>query len=92
MRRLLTFILIAALTLKRIDDAKEAVNSAKNLSAQEKREHLATIEPARENFLRNADGLDRLLFERKQENRWHRIHGPGAAPRPWQPLTTEARP
>jgi hypothetical protein len=56
-------------TLKRIDDAKEAVNSAKNLSANEKRDRLATIEHARENLLRNADGLDSLLFKRKQENR-----------------------
>ena len=80
-------------TLKRMDDAKEAVNSAKNLSAEEKREHLATIEHARENLLKNADGLDRVLFERKQENRWHRMHGPDT-PRPgaWQRLTTEARP
>ena len=81
-------------TLKRMDDAKEAVNSAKNLSAEEKREHLATIEHARENLLKNADGLDRLLFERKQENRWHRMHGPGTAPQPgsWQRLSSEARP
>lgn len=56
-------------TLKRIDDAKEAIDSAKNLSAAEKAERLAPIEKARENLLRNADGIDALLFQREQENR-----------------------
>lgn len=56
-------------TLKRIDDAKDAVSSAKNLSAAEKSERLASIGKARENLLRNADGLDALLFKRKQEGR-----------------------
>jgi hypothetical protein len=56
-------------TLKRIDAAKEAVSSAKNLSAREKSERLAQIAKARENLLRNADGLDALLFKRKQEKR-----------------------
>ncbi|MGH9497348.1 MAG: hypothetical protein ACRD3B_20290, partial [Candidatus Sulfotelmatobacter sp.] len=58
-------------TLKRIDDAKETVNSAKNLSATEKSERIARIEHAKQNLLRNAEGLDRLLFERKQELRSH---------------------
>lgn len=56
-------------TLKRIDDAKEAVDSAKNLSAAEKAERLAPIEKARENLLRNADGIDSLLFQKERENR-----------------------
>jgi hypothetical protein len=56
-------------TLKRIDAAKDAVSDAKNLSAAEKSERLDQIAKARENLLRNADGLDALLFKRKQEGR-----------------------
>jgi hypothetical protein len=74
-------------TLKRMDDAKESVGSAKNLSAGEKRERLAQIDRSRQNLLRNADGLDRLLFERKQENRG-RITPLQATPR----LGIEAQP
>lgn len=62
-----------ATTLKRIDQAQEAVKSAKNLSAAEKTERLAPIKKARENLLRNADGIDSLLFQREQENR-SRVH------------------
>jgi hypothetical protein len=58
-----------ASTLKRIDQAKDAVSSAKNLNAEEKKARLTQIDKARENLVRNADGLDRLLFERKQEMR-----------------------
>lgn len=63
-------------TLKRIDEAKQAVTAAKNLSPAEKSARLARIEKARQNLLRNADGLDRLLFERKQENRLHVVIPP----------------
>jgi aspartate carbamoyltransferase catalytic subunit len=56
-------------TLKRMDDAKETLTSARNLSAAEKSAQMAQSDQARQNLLRNADGLDRLLFERKQENR-----------------------
>jgi hypothetical protein len=56
-------------TLKRMDDAKEAVIAAGNLSAAEKRDRLTQIEKARGNLLRNADGLDALLFKRKEEFR-----------------------
>jgi hypothetical protein len=68
-------------TLKRIDDAKETVTSTKNLSADEKRERTAQIDQARQNLLRNADGLDRLLFLRKQENRSRiPMNAPAASP------------
>jgi hypothetical protein len=69
-------------TLKRIDDAKEAVSSAKNLSTDEKRERLSTIEHSRQNLLRNADGLDSLLFKRKQESRSRERLTMSGQPRP----------
>jgi hypothetical protein len=56
-------------TLKRIDEAKAAVDSAKDLNPAQKSARMARIDRARQNLLRNADGLDRLLFERKKENR-----------------------
>jgi hypothetical protein len=57
-----------ASTLKRIDQAKDAASSA-NLTDTEKSARLARIAKARENLLRNADGLDSLLFNRKQQGR-----------------------
>jgi hypothetical protein len=56
-------------TLKRIDQAEESVRSAKNLRADERSKRLDRIDQARQNLLKNADGLDRLLFQRKQQNR-----------------------
>ncbi|HEV2386774.1 MAG TPA: hypothetical protein VGS20_05905 [Candidatus Acidoferrales bacterium] len=53
-----------ASTLKRIDAATETVKGARNLTAAEKAARLAQIQRARTNLLRNADGLDRLLFQR----------------------------
>ena len=64
-------------TLKRLDDAKESIDSAKTLTGAEKRERQAHLDHARQNLLRNADGLDRLLFERKQERRERaNVHSP----------------
>lgn len=69
-----------ASTLRRIDAATETVKGARNLSPAEKAARLAQIQQARTNLLRNADGLDRLLFER--------MRAPKPAPRspaPGQP-------
>jgi ddrB-like ParB superfamily domain len=68
-------------TLKRMDDAKDAVSAAENLSAAEKRDRLAQIEKARGNLLRNADGLDALLFKRKEEFRSRVSPVPASTPR-----------
>ncbi len=66
-------------TLQRLDDARATIGTAKNLSADEKRERLGQIDRARQNLLRNADGLDRLLFERKQQNRERAARPAGTA-------------
>jgi hypothetical protein len=49
--------------LKRLDEAEQAVRGSK-LTSDEKRERLGRIESARRQLLKNADGLDKLLFER----------------------------
>jgi hypothetical protein len=53
-------------TLKRMDEAKERIE-ASGLSADEKKARTATIDRARENLLQHADGLNNLLFERRQK-------------------------
>jgi hypothetical protein len=55
-------------TLNRIDQAKEAVEGGK-LSDAEKQNRLQAIEKARANVLAHADGLSRLLFERREKTR-----------------------
>jgi hypothetical protein len=49
--------------LKRLDEAERAVRSSK-LTPAEKRERLARIDRARRQLLQNADGLDKLLFQK----------------------------
>jgi hypothetical protein len=51
--------------LNRIDQAKEAVGASK-LSDSEKQSRLQAIEKARANLLTHADGLNKMLFERRQ--------------------------
>lgn len=52
-----------ATTLQQINAAEQRVKSAPKLSATEKQQHIAQMERAKQNLLRNADGLDRLLFQ-----------------------------
>jgi hypothetical protein len=52
--------------LNRIDQAKEAVGGSK-LSDAEKQSRLQAIEKARGNLLTHADGLNKMLFERRQK-------------------------
>ncbi|MFY9531447.1 MAG: hypothetical protein WBC04_12380 [Candidatus Acidiferrales bacterium] len=66
-----------ATALKRIDEVKEAVSQSKTLPREQKAARLQQIEHARQNLLRNADGLDSLLFQRKQE-----LRAKSLAPRP----------
>jgi hypothetical protein len=54
--------------LNRIDQAKEAVEGGK-LSDTEKQSRLQAIEKTRTNLLTHADGLSKLLFERRQKAR-----------------------
>jgi hypothetical protein len=53
-------------TLNRIDQAKEAVEGSK-LSDVDKQTRLQAIEKARGNLLSHADGMNKLLFERRQK-------------------------
>jgi hypothetical protein len=53
-------------TLKRMDETKERIK-ASGLSSEEKQKRIATVEQARENLLRHADGLNNLLFERREK-------------------------
>jgi hypothetical protein len=50
--------------LNRIDQAKQEVEGGK-LSDAEKQSRLQAIEKARANLLSHADGLNRMLFERR---------------------------
>jgi hypothetical protein len=59
--------------LKRLDEAERAVQSSK-LTSDEKRERLARIDRARRQLLQNADGLDKLLFQK--------MHRTATAPAP----------
>src|ERR1051326_2249867 len=52
--------------VKRMDEAKERIE-ASGLSADGKKMRIATIDKARENALRHADGLSNLLFERREK-------------------------
>jgi len=54
--------------LRRMDQAKEALKGSR-ASAAEKQSGLAAIEAARRRLLENADGLDRVLFQRHQQAR-----------------------
>jgi hypothetical protein len=53
-------------TLNRIDQAKEAVEGSK-LSDEDKQTRLQAIEKARGNLLSHADGMNKLLFDRRQK-------------------------
>ena len=57
-----------AATLKRMDEAKQRIE-ASGLSSEDKKLRSATIDKARENLLRHADGLNNLLFERRQKGK-----------------------
>jgi hypothetical protein len=57
-----------AATLKRMDEAKERIESS-GLSDADKQARTATIDKARENLLQHADGLNNLLFERRQKGK-----------------------
>jgi len=57
-----------ASVLHRVDQAKEAVSDSK-LSKEEKEQRLAEIEDARRNLLEHADGLNSLLFRRREQAR-----------------------
>jgi len=52
--------------LHRIDQTKESVENGK-LSDAEKQSRLQAIEKARANLLSHADGMNKLLFERRQK-------------------------
>jgi len=55
-------------TLKRMDETKQRIESS-GLSDSEKMARIANVEKARENLLQHADGLNNLLFERRQKSR-----------------------
>jgi|GEM_PF-6067428 hypothetical protein len=55
-------------TLKRMNEAKERIERS-GLSAEDKKARIATIDQARENLLQHADGLNNLLFERRQKGK-----------------------
>ncbi|MBZ5701019.1 MAG: hypothetical protein LAN84_04160 [Acidobacteriia bacterium] len=57
-----------AATLRRMDEAKQRIESS-GLSSEDKKSRTATIDKARENLLRHADGLNNLLFERRQRGK-----------------------
>jgi hypothetical protein len=66
-----------AATLKRMDEAKERIESS-GLSDADKKARTATIDKARENLLQHADGLNNLLFERRQKSKAaHGVADPG---------------
>ncbi|MGB6876128.1 MAG: hypothetical protein WBD87_08840 [Candidatus Acidiferrales bacterium] len=58
-----------ATTLQRINAAEQRVKSAPRLSGIEKQQHIAQMERAKQKLLRNADGLDRMLFQRMHGRR-----------------------
>ena len=53
-------------TLKRMDEAKQRIEVS-GLSGEDKKARTATIDKAREDLLRHADGLSNLLFERREK-------------------------
>lgn len=55
-------------TLRRMDEAKQRIDES-GLPSDEKKARTATIDKARENLLRHADGLNNLLFERRQRGK-----------------------
>jgi hypothetical protein len=57
-----------ASTLKRMDEAKDRIE-ASGLPDADKKAKLDTIEKSRENLLRHADGLNNLLFEKRQRGK-----------------------
>jgi len=57
-----------AATLRRMDEAKQRIDGS-GLPSEEKKARTATIDKARENLLRHADGLNNLLFERRQKGK-----------------------
>jgi len=57
-----------ASVLHKIDQAKEAVGDSK-LPKEEKERRLAEIEDARHNLLEHADGLNSVLFHRREQAR-----------------------
>lgn len=63
-------------TLKRMDEAKQRIDES-GLPGDEKKARAATIDKARENLLRHADGLNNLLFKRRQQAK----AAPGTIPR-----------
>jgi hypothetical protein len=67
-----------AATLKRMDEAKDRIESS-GLAAEDKKARTATIDKQRENLLRHADGLNNLLFERRQQKK---SSAPGLVLRP----------
>ena len=57
-----------AATLKRMDEAKQRIE-ASGLPGEDEKSRSATIDKARENLLRHADGLNNLLFERREKGK-----------------------
>jgi hypothetical protein len=55
-------------TLRRMDEAKQRIDES-GLPSEEKKARTTTIDKARENLLRHADGLNNLLFERRQRGK-----------------------
>lgn len=58
-----------ATALQRINAAEQRVKSAPKLSEIEKQQRIAQMERAKQNLLKNADGLDRMLFQRMQKRK-----------------------
>jgi hypothetical protein len=72
-------------TLKRMDEAKQRVE-ASGLPDADKQRKLETIEKNRENLLRHAEGLNNLLFERRQKGKQPTLQIPsGILPGPTPP-------
>ena len=57
-----------AATLGGMDEAKQRIDES-GLSSDDKKARTGTIDKARENLLRHADGLNNLLFERRQKGK-----------------------
>jgi hypothetical protein len=55
-------------TLRSMEEAKQRIDES-GLPSEEKKARTATIDKARENLLRHADGLNNLLFERRQRGK-----------------------
>jgi len=67
-------------TLKRMDEAKERIEES-GLSDADKKAKTANIDKARENLLRQADGLGNLLFERRMQKKVPVPDGTATIPR-----------